>query len=36
MDKIIYDEIINVKEINFNEKIKLVKHKFCMFYLHFY
>ena len=27
MDNIIFDEIKDLKEINFNEKIELVKHK---------
>ena len=31
MDKIIYDEIIYVKEMNLNKKIELVKHKVSIF-----
>ena len=36
MGEIICDEIIDVKETNFNEKISLVKHKVSIFYLPVY
>ena len=36
MDKIIRDEVIDVKETNFNKKIQSVKCKVFKFYLPFY